>query len=101
MTEFFDGNALAGPLREIFAMEVTAATGRCASCGRMNAIATLRVYDHAPGIVARCPGCDAVVLRLVRAPGRAWLDLRGMVSLEIPMAPEEPAPLDEAALHLP
>ena len=42
----------------------------------------------APGLVARCPGCDEVVLRLVRTPDRAWLDLRGIVALEIPMPPD-------------
>jgi hypothetical protein len=78
-----DGNALAGPLREIFAVEVTTARGRCPSCGRQDAIASLRVYTHAPGLVARCPGCDAVMLRLVRAPDRAWLDLRGVLCLEL------------------
>jgi hypothetical protein len=88
--EFQDGNVLAGPLGEIFAVELTAATGRCAACGRVDTVAALRVYAHAPGAVARCPGCDAVVLRLVRGPGRAWLDLRGLVCLEIPLAPEEP-----------
>jgi hypothetical protein len=82
---FVDGNALAGPLREIFAVDVTVASGRCASCGRRNAVAALRVYAEAPGMVARCPGCDAVVLRFVLAPGRAWLDLRGAVCLEIPL----------------
>jgi len=85
--EFVDGNALAGPLREIFAVDVTAATGRCAGCGRVAAVATLRVYVQAPGVVARCPDCDAVVLRLVRGPDRAWLDLRGTVNLEIPLEP--------------
>jgi hypothetical protein len=102
MTDLFtDGNALAGPLREIFAVEVTTATGRCVSCGRMDTIGGLRVYDHAPGMVARCPGCDAVVLRLVRGPGRAWLDLRGLVCLEIPMVPEEPNALDAPELQVP
>jgi hypothetical protein len=81
--EFVDGNALAGPLREIFAVELTAATGRCVSCGRVDTVASLHVYQRAPGAVARCAGCDAVVLRLVRGPDRAWLDLRGLVSLEI------------------
>jgi Family of unknown function (DUF6510) len=89
--DFYDGNALAGPLREIFAVDLTAAVGRCAGCGRTGAVATLRVFRHAPGLVARCPSCDAVMLRLVRAPDRAWLDLRGTVSLQIPLAgaPEE------------
>jgi hypothetical protein len=82
---FTDGNVLAGPLREIFAVDATAANSRCAGCGRMGAIATLRVYTDAPGLVARCPGCDSILLRLVRAPGRAWLDLRGTVALEIPL----------------
>jgi hypothetical protein len=83
---YADGNALAGPLREIFAVELTAASGRCASCGRVDAVAALRVYRDAPGAVARCPGCDAVLLRLVRGPERAWLDLRGLTCLEIPLS---------------
>lgn len=80
-----DGNMLAGPLREIFAVDVTVARGRCAGCGRVDVVAELRVYADAPGLVARCPSCDAVMLRLVRAPDRAWLDLRGAVALEMPM----------------
>ncbi|GAA4599513.1 DUF6510 family protein [Planotetraspora phitsanulokensis] len=80
-----DGNALAGPLREIFAVDVTAAGGQCVHCGLTGPVASLRVYGHAPGLVARCPGCDEVVLRLVRGPESAWLDLRGTVSLRIPL----------------
>jgi hypothetical protein len=85
-----DGNALAGPLREIFAVDMTTAVGRCVGCGLAGPVAAMRVYTHAPGLVARCPGCDGVVLRLVRGPDAAWLDLRGTVSLRIPLA--EPAP---------
>jgi len=81
-----DGNALAGPLREIFAVDVTAAIGRCVGCGLSGPVAELRVYQHAPGMVARCPGCDDVVLRVVRGPAEAWLDLRGTVSLRIPLS---------------
>jgi hypothetical protein len=80
-----DGNALAGPLREIFAVDVTAAAGQCANCGLAGPIASLRVYGPEPGLVARCPGCDEVVLRLVRSPDAAWLDLRGTVHLRIPL----------------
>ncbi|MEH1130640.1 DUF6510 family protein [Micromonospora sp. CPCC 206061] len=86
MTDLYtDGNALAGPLREIFAVDVTAATSQCASCGESGPVATLRVYDHAPGFVARCSGCDEVVLRLVRGPSAAWLDMRGAVFLRVPL----------------
>jgi ribosomal protein S27E len=80
-----DGNVLAGALREIFSMDVTAARGRCAGCGRTGMVAETRVYEHAAGLVARCPGCDAVLIRLVRAPDRAYLDLHGMSFLQVPM----------------
>jgi hypothetical protein len=84
-SSYTDGNALAGPLRELFALDLTTATGRCAGCGAENPVATLRVYGPAPGLVARCPSCAEVVLRLVRGPDAAWLDLRGTVHLRIPM----------------
>jgi hypothetical protein len=83
--EFVDGNALAGPLLEVFAVDVTAAVGQCVSCGLIGPVAAMRVYRRAPGAVGRCPGCDAVILRLVRGPSAAWLDLKGMVSLQIPL----------------
>jgi hypothetical protein len=90
MTQHYvDGNALAGPLREIFAVDVTVATARCAGCGRTGSVAELKVYRHAPGLVARCPGCDEVVLRLVRRPADAWLDLSGAVHLQIPLPPPD------------
>jgi hypothetical protein len=81
--QVLDGNALAGALREIFAVDVTTAVATCAGCGRAGAVATLRLYGRAPGLVARCPGCDDVVLRVVRGPECAWLDLRGTVSLRV------------------
>jgi hypothetical protein len=85
MSDHVDGNALAGDLREIFAVDVTVATGQCAGCGYKGSVASLRVYRNAPGTVARCPHCEEVVLRLVRGRDKAWLDLRGTVSLEIPL----------------
>jgi hypothetical protein len=82
-----DGNMLAGPLRELFAMDVTIADSQCAGCGMQSPVAALHVYGSAdgPGLVGRCPGCDLVMLRLVRGPEAAWLDLRGSVSLRFPM----------------
>jgi Family of unknown function (DUF6510) len=83
-----DGNALAGPFHDVFCVEVSTAVGRCTNCGRTAPMAEMRVFDHAPGLVARCPACDQVLLRLVHGPGRAWLDLRGLVYLQLPV-PEE------------
>jgi hypothetical protein len=83
-----DATALAGPLQEVFRVEVTTAIGRCTGCGRTAPMAEARVFDHAPGVVARCPACDQVLVRLVRDRGRAWLDLRGLSYLQLPV-PEE------------
>ncbi len=83
-----DGNDLAAPLREIFAVAVTVARGQCAGCGRQQAIAEVRVYARAPGLVARCPSCDTVLLRLVRGPDRVWLDLTGLRVLEMAVPSE-------------
>lgn len=81
-----DGNALAGPLSEVFAVDLTTAVARCAHCGSSGPVAMLRVYSHGPGFTARCPDCTQVVLRLVRGPRTAWLDMRGAVSLAVPLA---------------
>jgi uncharacterized protein DUF6510 len=78
-----DGNAIGGVLLEIFGADVTAATGVCDSCGAEGYVATLDVYVNAPGIVGRCRSCEAVMIRIVRAPHRTWLDLRGTRSIEI------------------
>lgn len=79
---FLDGNQLAGPLGALFAVDVTRAVGRCDGCGQVGLLAETRVYVQAPGLVARCTGCEGVVLRLVQADGRSWLDLRGLSYLE-------------------
>lgn len=79
---FVDGNELAGALGEIFAVDPTTARGVCAGCGLAGAVARTRVYPNAPGLVARCPGCAEVLVRVVRGPGRVWLDLSGLRCLE-------------------
>ena len=89
MSTHLDGNVLGGELGELFTVDITAATGQCASCGMVSTIAQTHVYTDAPGVVARCPGCGAVMLRLVRGPGRAWLDLRGITCLQLAL-PDEP-----------
>jgi Zn finger protein HypA/HybF involved in hydrogenase expression len=77
-----DGNSIGGLLREIFAMEMTAALGTCASCGAVNELGRVQVYVHAPGTVVRCPACEAVLMRVVRGRGRYWVDMTGTRTLE-------------------
>lgn len=83
MTEHLDGNALAGPLREIFAVDLTAAVGTCARCRARGPLGEAMVYTQAPGSVARCVHCGEVVLRIVRGPEKTWLDVRGLLNIEI------------------
>jgi hypothetical protein len=71
---------------------MTIATGVCAGCGAVEQVARLDAYVHAPGIVVRCPHCEAVLIRIVRGPARVWLDLRGVRSLELPLAASHPPP---------
>jgi len=92
---FVDGNTMAGALRELFAVEVTEARSRCAGCGREGAVAEARLFDRGPGLVARCPGCSSVLLRLVRSPDRAWLDLRGVSYLQFQLPDASAAPVPE------
>jgi len=87
MSDHLDGNMLAGALGELFAVDLTTAVGRCASCGTSAVIAQAHVYPGGPGLVARCPVCAEVVLRLVRGPDRAWLDLRGVTCLQLAVPP--------------
>jgi hypothetical protein len=81
-----DGNAMAGDLREIFAIDVTAARYMCAGCGHEDAVATLQLYGQAPGSVGRCPECADVVMRMVMTDDRIFFDMRGAVRLELPMS---------------
>jgi hypothetical protein len=84
--ERLDGNAIGGVLGEIFGREMTVAVGVCGSCGATGLVAELHVYMRAPGIVARCPTCDSVLLKIVQSERRTWLDLRGIRSLQIDAA---------------
>ncbi|HEX5167257.1 MAG TPA: DUF6510 family protein [Thermomicrobiales bacterium] len=78
-----DGNAAAGLLGAIFPFEMTLAVAVCDGCGATAQVAALTVYAQAPGLIARCPGCQAVLLRVVEGPDRYWLDLQGLRSLEL------------------
>ncbi len=78
-----DGNALAGPLAEFAAGDLTSAVGRCNNCGATAALATARVYPHAPGLTARCTSCSSVLLRVSETGDRTVLDVRGLSYLSI------------------
>ncbi|HSE26547.1 MAG TPA: DUF6510 family protein [Pyrinomonadaceae bacterium] len=78
---YLDGNAAAGALSQIFAVDVTAAEGQCAHCGTTKRFAEAHLYMQCPGVVARCAFCEQVLLRLVTVRDRTLLDLSGMTYL--------------------
>ena len=78
-----DGNAVAGMLAEALAAEPTVSLANCASCGASNMLGALVAYVHGMGAVLCCPGCESVMLRFGRGPGRLQLDLRGIRWLRV------------------
>jgi hypothetical protein len=78
-----DGNAAAGDLQALFAVEVTQIVGVCDACGMEGPLAEAHVFSLAPGLTLRCPRCEAVLGRLVHLPDRTLVELRGLRRLEI------------------
>ncbi|HVN53684.1 MAG TPA: DUF6510 family protein [Anaerolineaceae bacterium] len=79
-----DGNALAGTLQEIFSVEMTTADIQCAACGRRGEMGSLWAFTQAPGVVLRCPTCHNILLRIVVAPDRYYIEARGAAHFCIP-----------------
>ena len=85
-----DGNAAAGMLGEIFAVEMTSAQCTCAHCGHVAPLGGLMLYGGQVGAVLRCPTCEQVQMRVVRIPehgGQYWIDLRGLSLLRVTATP--------------
>ena len=81
--DYLDGNAAAGELSKILAVDVTAAVGQCAHCGATRRFADAHVYMQCPGVVAPCAACEHVLLRLVSVGHRVVLDMRGITYLSL------------------
>jgi Family of unknown function (DUF6510) len=77
-----DGNAIAGMLQEVFAVEVTTAIATCDGCGAAQPIGAIHVYQGA-GTVLRCPHCDNPLAKIVKDGPRMWMGLPGMRTLEV------------------
>lgn len=78
-----DGNAVAGLLQEIFAIEMTVSPMECASCGYEGEVGALLAFTQAPGVVLRCPTCENVVMRVVQTTEAIYLDARGTAYLRL------------------
>ena len=81
--EPLDGNAAAGVLTQLFAIDVTIARIVCAGCENAHPLAALKLYGLPMGNVLRCPDCDAALIRVVAREPDYWLEMRGVESLSI------------------
>jgi len=77
-----DGNAAAGLLQEVFAVEMTTAVGTCDNCGASEAVGAVHLYRGA-GIVLRCPHCDNVLVKVVHDEPRLWIAFPGVRALAV------------------
>jgi hypothetical protein len=82
-----DGSTLTGPVADLFRVDLSTAVGRCTACGRTTPMAEVRCSTTRPAwspaawhVTRSC--CDWCV------PGRAWLDLRGLTYLQLPIPKE-------------
>lgn len=98
---YLDGNAAAGELSSIFAIDLTNAEAQCAHCGAIKRFAEAHVYRQSAGLVARCATCEHVLLRVVSVRQRVFLDARGLayLALDTSRLQEERQPLFEPEKH--
>ena len=77
-----DGNAIAGLLQEVFAVEMTTASATCAACDAIEPLGAVHVFRGA-GIVMRCPHCETVLGTIVRGDARVWIGFAGARMLQV------------------
>ena len=77
-----DGNAVAGLLSQLLAVDATSIARRCQSCGDERPIADHRAY-HGAGIVLRCPSCSEVALIIGIGAADVTVELRGTFQVAV------------------
>ena len=76
--EHLDGNAAAGELSEVFALDVTTAVATCAGCGMTGPVAEAMVYEAGIGTVLRCPALRRGAAALRARRGELRMEMRGV-----------------------
>ncbi len=84
MTSHVDGNALAGPLSEVFEFDVTTASARCTTCGDTSELARSMVYEKPHALIARCSACDSVLLVVLQKHDATEIDSSGISWMRLP-----------------
>ena len=58
---------------------------RCAGCGSLGVLGQTTVHRSAMGSVARCRGCDTVLVTVVESGTRRWVGLPGARTMSVPL----------------
>ena len=77
-----DGNAVAGLLQEVFAVEMTTAIATCGGCGASEPVGAAHVFRGA-GVVLRCPHCDNALVTISKTGASTRISLAGVRTLTI------------------
>jgi ribosomal protein S27E len=77
-----DGNAVAGLLQEVFAVEMTTALVTCGLCGAKDAVGATNVFRGA-GVVIRCRRCDNALVTIVGDDTRLSIGFPGVRTLQV------------------
>jgi len=78
-----DGNAAAGLLQEVFAVEMTTAVATCDNCGASEPVGAVHVFRGA-GTVLRCPHSDNALVKIVKTATEVWISFAGVRTLKTP-----------------
>jgi hypothetical protein len=81
-----DGNALAGMLGDVFAVDVTMIVATCRECGRRAVLAEAIVERDAVCAIVRCRGCTRTLFTVLERPGGLRLETGVLGALELPSA---------------
>ena len=68
-TSRVDGNAAAGMLAEVFAVDITTMTGACGACGAVGPLAETDVELDDVAAIIRCRTCTHTLLTVLRVAG--------------------------------
>ena len=77
-----DGNAIAGLLQEVFAVEMTTATLTCTSCSAREPVGANHVFRGA-AVVVRCPRCDNALVTILKDDTRVSIGFVGVRMMEV------------------
>lgn len=84
MSSHVDGNALAGPLSEVFDVDVTTTSARCTNCGDIAVLAQAMVFEKPHAFIVRCSQCDEVLMIVLQKHDATEIDLTGIAWMRMP-----------------